>query len=79
MGDAHPEKLGVAAHVACGWPLALVAVGGAVGGALGGGAYAINLAIYRSRLAIPMKVIANVATGAAAIGIWLAIAVWLQG
>lgn len=34
-------------HLACGWPLIMVVVGGALGGALGGGAYALSAALFR--------------------------------
>ncbi len=59
---------------ACAWPLALVAFGGAIGGALGGGAAAGNMAVYKSSLPLPVKVLANIGLGAAAFGIWALIA-----
>lgn len=57
----------------CGWPLALVAVGGAIGGGLGGAAYAINLAVYKSEMPIPAKVLLNLAIGGVAVVAWLVV------
>jgi predicted lysophospholipase L1 biosynthesis ABC-type transport system permease subunit len=72
---AEPKpRLPLRVHLMCGWPLLLVAIGGAIGGALGGLAYAGNLAIYKSHLAVPLKIVLNVASGLAAIIIWLVIA-----
>lgn len=68
-----PTSLPLSAHLMSGWPLALVAVGGAIGGGLGGLAYGINLAIYQSQMALPLKIVLNILTGLAAIGLWLAI------
>lgn len=73
-----PVKLPVSAHLLCGWPLLLVAIGGAVGGGLGGAAYAVNVAIYKSELAVPLKVAANLFVGFAAVAIWLAVALAFQ-
>ncbi len=75
---AAKEKLPAGAHFLCGWPLFMVAIGGAVGGALGGAAYGVNIAIYRSRLPAVSKVILNLATGAIAFGLWLAVAIWIE-
>lgn len=66
-------QLPVSAQFMCGWPLLLVAIGGAIGGGLGGGAYLVNVIIYKSNLPKVAKVVLNVLTGLAAIGIWLAI------
>jgi hypothetical protein len=45
-----PESVTVQwAHLACGWPLVMVAFGGAIGGGLGGAAYCVNLWIFKSR------------------------------
>lgn len=68
------HKLPAIAHVMCGWPLAMVAFGGAIGGGLGGVAYAINIALYKSSLPVAAKVALNLMTGAAAIVIWAVIA-----
>ncbi len=68
------QKLTASVHVMCGWPLVLVAIGGAIGGGLGGAAYGINIAIYKSKLPTSAKVILNLAVGLAAIGIWFSIA-----
>ena len=63
------NKLPASAHVMCGWPLLLVAIGGAIGGGLGGAAYGINIAIYKSKLPVAAKILLNLVTGAAAIGV----------
>ena len=78
---ASPEakaKLTPIAHVMCGWPLLLVAIGGALGGGLGFAAYVINRAIYRSKLPVPAKVVLNILVGLSAIGIWMVIGVAIQ-
>ncbi len=53
-------------------------IGGMIGGALGGAAYGINIAIYKSSLPVPVKIILNVLTGLAAVAIWFAAAVAIQ-
>ncbi len=68
-----PAKLPVAAHLLCGWPLLLVAIGGAIGGGLGGAAYGINVTIYKSNMPVAAKVLLNILVGCAAIGLWLGI------
>ena len=71
-------KLPVSAHAMCGWPLLLVAIGGAIGGGLGGAAYGVNIMIYKSRLPVPAKIALNIIAGLSAIGIWLSIAMAIQ-
>ena len=71
MSQDQKAKLPISAHLLCGWPLALVAVGGAIGGGLGGAAYAINLAVYKSEMPTPAKVLLNLAIGGAAVVGWL--------
>lgn len=68
------QKLPIGIHLVCGWPLLLVALGGAVGGALGGIAYSINIAIYRAKLPLYAKIALNIIVGISAIGIWYTIA-----
>jgi hypothetical protein len=75
---ATKEKMPVIGHILCGWPLLLVAIGGAIGGGLGGAAYAINAGIYKSNLPIPAKVVLNIIVGSAAIVIWYSIAMALR-
>ena len=71
-----PESITVPgwAHLACGWPLVMVAFGGAIGGGLGGAAYLVNLSIFKSRLPMAAKVALNVFTGMAAFVLWAMIA-----
>ena len=71
-------KIPAIIHILCGWPLLLIAVGGAVGGGLGGAAYAINVATYKTQLPLVLKLVLNVMVGCAAIGIWLTAAVAVQ-
>jgi hypothetical protein len=66
------------AHLACGWPLVMVAFGGAIGGGLGGAAYGVNLWIFKSRLPLPAKVALNVFAGCAAFVLWATIASAIQ-
>ena len=66
------------AHVLCGWPLVLVAIGGVIGGALGAAAYAINLAIYKGRMPGVFKLILNLGVGFSAVAAWLMIALALR-
>jgi hypothetical protein len=75
-GPARP-KVPLSAHVLCGWPLLLVALGGLIGGALGGAAYAVNMGVYQSELPVPAKVILNLFVGFLAFGIWLALGIAL--
>jgi hypothetical protein len=75
QGNAIP----VWVYLICGWPLALVAIGGAIGGALGGAAFGVNLAIWKSPMPLPVKIVLNPIVGFAAIGIWLAIAFAING
>jgi hypothetical protein len=72
-------KLPVLAHVMCGWPFILVAIGGCIGGALGGAAYAMNVAIYKSKLPVCVKIPLNILTGLLAIVLWAIIAAGISG
>ena len=78
MGVRSQEKLPASAHLMCGWPLLLVAFGGAIGGGLGGAAYGINVGIFKSKLPVAAKVLLNLLTGLVALGIWAAIALAIQ-
>ena len=76
---AAKPKLPVKVHLMCGWPLILVLVGGLIGGAIGGAAYGLNLAIYGSNLATPVKVGLNILVGLAAFGLWFVIILLIRG
>ena len=71
-------KIPAVAHVFCGWPIILIIIGGAIGGGLGAVAYFINLAIYKSRLHTPIKIMLNVLAGLSAFGIWLTVTYGIQ-
>ena len=71
-------KIPAQIHIACGWPLLLVAIGGALGGLLGGLAYGINLTLYRSSLPRVAVWILNPVIGIAAIVLWLVIGVLIH-
>ena len=73
------QKLSTIVHVMCGWPLALVFIGGAIGGGLGGIAYGINMVIYKSRMPVAAKVVLNILTGTAAFITWAVAAYLIQG
>ena len=72
------QKIPPWAHVVCGWPLILVAIGGFIGGGLGGAAYGINIQIYKSSLPVVLKAVLNVVTGIAAFVLWIGIVAILQ-
>jgi hypothetical protein len=77
--EAQPEhKLSLQAHLMCGWPLFLVAIGGLVGGLLGGAAYGINLTIYKSQLPTYGKIALNIGAGLMAVILWLLIVLAIQ-
>lgn len=71
MTDQHFPKY---MHVICGWPLIMVAFGGAVGGGLGGLAYGINAAIFKKTQSVPITAIASLGVGGLAFILWLVIA-----
>lgn len=71
-------KMPVSAHLICGWPLVLVALGGAIGGGLGGAAYAVNLAVYKSEMPTLAKVLLNILIGGTAIVGWIVAASFIQ-
>ena len=73
------EKLPLKVHFMCGWPLILVFVGGLIGGGLGGGAYGINVAIYKSKLPVFLKIVLNIFVGVLAFILWAILAVYIQG
>jgi len=62
-----------------GFPILLVAIGGAVGGGLGGGASYINLHILRSKMNGFLKYLVTALISLAAILLWLVIAAAVQG
>jgi hypothetical protein len=72
-------KLPIGVQLMCAWAmLLLVVIGGAIGGALGGAAYAVNVAIYKSKLPVPAKITLNLVAGFSAIGIWVLIVAAIQ-
>lgn len=68
-------KIPVWAYLICGWPLALVAIGGMIGGVCGGAAFGVNLSIWKSTMPLPVKLILIPIVGFGAIGLWLVIAI----
>ena len=64
------KKLTWHEHLACGWPLALVGIGGAIGGLCGGAAYAINAKIFGKNLSKSKKYIYSIAVGIGAIAVY---------
>ncbi len=76
--DPQESKLPASAHLLCGWPLLLVAIGGAIGGGLGGLAYGINVKIYKSELPTAAKIVLNPVVGLTAIALWLVIVTLIQ-
>ncbi|GAA4430020.1 hypothetical protein [Bremerella cremea] len=75
MNQSSTPQVPFWAHLLCGWPLFLVAVGGAVGGGLGGLAYGISISIFKTNVPMPVKIIAPVFIGMAAVVLYFVIAV----
>lgn len=75
MGSPPKIPVPIWAHVLCGWPLILVAFGGAIGGGLGGLAYGISVSLFQTSLPLAVKIVAPILIGIAAVSVWLAIAV----
>lgn len=73
-GPVELEKPPAWIHVLCGWPLVMIAFGGAIGGGLGGAAYGLSLTVYRKTRSIPLTVVASVAFGGGAFFTWLFVA-----
>ena len=71
------EKLKWHEHLACGWPLALVGIGGALGGLCGGAAYAINAQIFGKNISKTKKYIYSFLVGAGAFATYFLVIVVL--
>jgi hypothetical protein len=79
-GDPNSDKkISGTMMAACAWPLGLLFIGGAIGGLSGGVATGLNMKIYKSHLNIAIKVFLNIITGLCAIGIWLFLALIIEG
>jgi len=74
-----PEKLPIQVHLVCGWPLLLIAFGGAIGGGLGGVAYGVGLVVYRKTRSLPTTFLASLGLGTAAALLWYVIARAIRG
>lgn len=72
-----PQGLKWYEHVACGWPLVLVFVGGAIGGACGGAAYMINGNIFKADHPTPLKYVYSFLVGIGAIVLYFGCAMIL--
>ena len=68
------KKMPVGIALLCAWPVGLAGVGGLVGGLLGGLAYGVNTVAYNKGVRPPALIGVSIATGAVAIGAWLAVA-----
>ena len=64
-------------HLAAGWPLILVFIGGAVGGACGGMAYALNAKLFNSRISAPLKYVFSFLIGIACTVLYFLVIVML--
>ena len=71
------EKLSALVMIACGWPILLAAVGGLIGGLFGGIAFAVNMALYRSKLPRWSLWLLNPAVGLTAIILWFVVAIMI--
>ncbi len=65
-------------HMLCGWQFVFLFLGGLLGGGLGGIAYAINVAIVKTRLPLPAKIVSVIAVGIGAIIAYFVVIVLLH-
>ncbi len=70
-------QMSAMAHIAAGWPMALVAVGGLIGGACGGAAYGISISIFKKRGATVSTYIYATLIGIAAVALYFAVIIGL--
>ena len=75
MNQSPAPEVPIWAHFFCGWPLLLIAIGGAIGGGLGGLAYGVSISLFKTSLPLPVKLILPPIFGMLAVGLWLAIAI----
>lgn len=66
-------KLPIKCLFLCGWPMFILLTRGLIGGAIGGAACGVNIKIYNSDLSLKAKIALNIATGGAAILIFLVV------
>jgi len=64
-------------HLAAGWPLILILVGGAIGGGCGGAAYALNGKIFSLSISKPLKYLYVALVGIGAVILYIMIAIIL--
>jgi len=76
---AKKVKLPPLVHLVCGWPLILVAIGGAIGGALGGLAYGVGLIVYRKTRSLQTTFLASLGLGGAAAILWYLVVSAIRG
>ncbi|MCX6855872.1 MAG: hypothetical protein NTV80_13310 [Verrucomicrobia bacterium] len=65
------------AHVIAGWPLVMVAVGGAIGGLCGAGAYGLSMALLKKKGVTPLSVFLSFLLGLAGIGLYFVVIIAL--
>ncbi|MEN3158700.1 hypothetical protein ABC502_09985 [Alkalimonas sp. NCh-2] len=53
-------------HLACGWPLILIFIGGALGGLCGGAAYAVNAKVFGRDISNTKKYVYAILIGVSA-------------
>ena len=76
--SSKPGEMTPIAHMLCGWQFVFLMLGGLVGGGLGGIAYAINVAIFKTRLPTPAKIVSIIAVGIGAMIAYFVVLVMLQ-
>ncbi|MFH1309266.1 MAG: hypothetical protein ABIH85_01150 [Candidatus Omnitrophota bacterium] len=64
-------------HIAIGWPLILIFVGGVLGAAFGGGAYFLNFKLFKSQLSKPLKYVYSFLVGIACVILYVTVIVIL--
>ena len=68
------QQIPVWAYVLCGWPFALVFLGGLIGGIFGGLAFAANMTVFRSNMPMAARIGISQGIGVAAVVLYFVVA-----
>lgn len=68
--DPQSKPIPSYAQVIAGWPLIMIAIGGALGGLCGGGAYGLSMALFKKRGVTPLNCFLSILIGIAGIGLY---------
>jgi hypothetical protein len=72
-----PKDLPSYAHAIAGWPLIMIAIGGALGGLCGGGAYGLSMALLKKKGVTPISCLLSFLIGIAGVGLYFVVVVAL--